>query len=147
MGTTVATNALLERKGTKTAFVVTEGFRDLLLIGNQSRPKMFDLAINRPEQLYSTVVEASERVTLEAWTEKSSDSGPIEIGKDPALTEGITGEVVRVLKPLGQFCLSTTMLSLRGVVRQLADVRQTERRSKLICKLHTHKVTGRWLCV
>lgn len=101
MGTTVATNALLERKGTKTAFVVTEGFRDLLLIGNQSRPKMFELAINRPEQLYETVIEAEERVTLEAWTE-CSEPGPIEIEQDPALTEGITGEVVRVLKPLGQ---------------------------------------------
>jgi len=43
MGTTVATNALLERKGEKMALVITKGFRDLLYIGNQSRPKIFDL--------------------------------------------------------------------------------------------------------
>ncbi len=43
MGTTVATNALLERKGERVALVVTNGFRDLLYIGNQSRPKLFDL--------------------------------------------------------------------------------------------------------
>lgn len=43
MGTTVATNALLERKGEKMAFVVNKGFKDILLIGNQARPKIFDL--------------------------------------------------------------------------------------------------------
>ena len=43
MGTTVATNALLERKGEKTALVITKGFRDLLYIGNQARPNIFDL--------------------------------------------------------------------------------------------------------
>ncbi|KAH9227124.1 hypothetical protein K456DRAFT_1754368 [Colletotrichum gloeosporioides 23] len=52
MGTTVATNALLERKGTRHAFVVTQGFRDLLDIGYQSRPKLFDLGIRKPELLY-----------------------------------------------------------------------------------------------
>ncbi|KAL4760208.1 Hydantoinase B/oxoprolinase-domain-containing protein [Aspergillus foveolatus] len=53
MGTTVATNALLERKGTKHAFLVTKGFRDLLEIGYQSRPRLFDLNIVKPEVLYS----------------------------------------------------------------------------------------------
>ena len=48
-GTTVATNALLERDGEKTALVVTKGFRDLLYIGNQSRPKIFDLEIHMPD--------------------------------------------------------------------------------------------------
>lgn len=46
MGTTVATNALLERKGEKMAFVVNKGFKDILLIGNQARPKIFDLVRN-----------------------------------------------------------------------------------------------------
>ena len=45
MGTTVATNALLERKGERMALVITSGFKDLLYIGNQSRPKIFDLVI------------------------------------------------------------------------------------------------------
>ena len=64
MGTTVATNALLERKGAPCALVTTKGFKDLQLIGNQSRPKIFDLAIQRPDALYSHVVEINERVLL-----------------------------------------------------------------------------------
>jgi len=55
MGTTVATNALLERKGAKTALVITRGFADLLQIGNQTRPDLFALNIQRPEPLYSHV--------------------------------------------------------------------------------------------
>ena len=51
LSTTVATNALLERKGQKHALLITKGFRDLLLIGNQSRPKIFDLNIRRPPPL------------------------------------------------------------------------------------------------
>ena len=47
MGTTVATNALLERKGEKIALLITEGFSDLLFIGNQSRPEIFDLVNHR----------------------------------------------------------------------------------------------------
>ena len=64
MGTTVATNALLERKGERVALVTTKGFADLQLIGNQSRPKIFDLEIKRPELLYEHVVEIDERVSL-----------------------------------------------------------------------------------
>ncbi|KAJ2238920.1 hypothetical protein GGH98_006383, partial [Coemansia sp. RSA 454] len=55
MGTTVATNALLERKGEPCALVVTLGFRDLLKIGNQARPKIFDLSISKPDVLYQHV--------------------------------------------------------------------------------------------
>jgi 5-oxoprolinase (ATP-hydrolysing) len=57
MGTTVATNALLERKGDRVAFLTTKGFRDGLRIGNQTRPDLFDLSVRRLEQLYETVVE------------------------------------------------------------------------------------------
>jgi len=62
MGTTVATNALLERKGERVALFITKGFRDLLRIGYQTRPRLFDLNIRRPELLYETVVEVSERL-------------------------------------------------------------------------------------
>lgn len=55
MGTTVATNALLERKGARMALLVTKGFRDLLQIGNQSRPRIFDLRVEKPDNLYETV--------------------------------------------------------------------------------------------
>jgi len=72
----------------------------LLHIGNQSRPKLFDMAINKPDVLYSKVVEIPERVALEAWTESKTPS-VIDISRDEALIKGITGEVVRVLEPLG----------------------------------------------
>ena len=103
MGTTVATNALLERKGEKIAMIVTEGFKDCLEIGNQSRPKIFDLAIRRPEVLYQKVVEIEERVTLEDYAEdperhttktKSRDEYPA----DADLVRGLSSETVRVLK-------------------------------------------------
>lgn len=64
MGTTVATNALLERKGERMALLVTEGFRDILQIGNQARPKIFDLKIEMPDLLYEQVIEVEERVIL-----------------------------------------------------------------------------------
>ncbi|MDO9199538.1 hydantoinase B/oxoprolinase family protein [Rhodoferax sp.] len=62
MGTTVATNALLERKGEPTLLVTTQGFRDALRIAYQNRPRIFDRHIQLPELLYSAVVEAHERV-------------------------------------------------------------------------------------
>jgi 5-oxoprolinase (ATP-hydrolysing) len=62
MGTTVATNALLERKGDRTLLVVTRGFRDALRIGYQARPKLFERHIVLPEMLYECVVEADERM-------------------------------------------------------------------------------------
>ena len=62
MGTTVATNALLERKGEPTLLVITRGFRDALRIGYQERPRIFDRHIELPELLYSRVIEAHERV-------------------------------------------------------------------------------------
>ena len=62
MGTTVATNALLERKGEPTLLVTTQGFRDALRIGYQERPRIFDRHIVLPELLYSRVIEAQERV-------------------------------------------------------------------------------------
>ena len=62
MGTTVATNALLERKGEPTLFVTTEGFADVLRIGYQSRPKLFTLRIDLPEMLFDRVIETQERI-------------------------------------------------------------------------------------
>ncbi|MEN3291741.1 MAG: hypothetical protein V7642_994 [Burkholderiales bacterium] len=62
MGTTVATNALLERKGDRTVLVITKGFRDALRIAYQNRPRLFDRHIVLPEMLYEKVVEADERI-------------------------------------------------------------------------------------
>ncbi|KAG1748081.1 Hydantoinase/oxoprolinase-domain-containing protein [Suillus lakei] len=121
LSTTVATNALLERKGHRHALLITKGFKDLLLIGNQSRPRIFDLNIRRPNPLYSEVVEVDERVTLVGYTSdpKSEENairwnddgssiqrgyrGPGWDGEGNAegpgdVVRGISGEAVRILK-------------------------------------------------
>ena len=103
MGTTVATNALLERKGEKIAMIVTKGFKDCLEIGNQARPKIFDLAISKPEVLYQNVVEIDERVTLEDYAEDperhvTSTRAKEHSSADDELVRGLSGEAVRILK-------------------------------------------------
>ncbi|QDU11680.1 hydantoinase B/oxoprolinase family protein [Gimesia aquarii] len=65
LGTTRGTNALLTRNGARTAFITTRGFADVLLIGNQDRPHLFDLVIQKPEPLFETTVEIDERITAE----------------------------------------------------------------------------------
>ncbi|KAJ6438104.1 putative 5-oxoprolinase protein [Purpureocillium lavendulum] len=97
MGTTVATNALLERKGERSALLVTTGFKDLLVIGNQARPDIFDLSVSKPGVLYEKVVEIDERVTLEGFTEDPEKTA-IEVGSDPDLVVGLSKEVVRILR-------------------------------------------------
>lgn len=62
LGSTRGTNAILERKGARTAFLVTKGFSDLLLIGNQQRPDLFALNIQKPKPLYERVFEIDERI-------------------------------------------------------------------------------------
>ncbi|MCJ1405961.1 hypothetical protein MMC19_000026 [Ptychographa xylographoides] len=101
MGTTVATNALLERKGEKIALVVTKGFKDCLEIGNQSRPKIFDLAIRKPEVLYQKVLEIDERVTLEDYAEdpeRNTTSIGSDQSEDAELVRGLSSEAVRILR-------------------------------------------------
>lgn len=96
MGTTVATNALLERKGERCALVTTKGFKDVLEIGNQTRPHIFDLSISKPEVLYETVVEIDERVTLEDFVEDPANVVSMPNGDD--LVVGTSREIVRILK-------------------------------------------------
>ena len=73
MGTTVATNALLERKGDRTLLMITKGFRDALKIGYQARPKIFALEIIKPELLYERVAEVNERVLADGTVESEPD--------------------------------------------------------------------------
>jgi len=103
MGTTVATNALLERKGEKIALVVTKGFKDCLEIGNQARPRIFDLAIRKPEVLYQKVLEIDERVTLEDYAEDPErHTTKVEAGnagsKGADIVQGLSSEAVRILR-------------------------------------------------
>ncbi|PNY21844.1 Uncharacterized protein TCAP_07216 [Tolypocladium capitatum] len=98
MGTTVATNALLERKGERVALVTTRGFRDLLAIGNQSRPDIFDLSVARPGVLFDHVVEVDERVTMEDYTEDPACAKTTPGPGDANLATAVTGETVRILQ-------------------------------------------------
>ncbi|MFQ5509034.1 MAG: hydantoinase B/oxoprolinase family protein [Leptospirillia bacterium] len=73
MGTTVATNALLERKGEPTALAITRGFGDALAIGTQARPEIFDIRIEKPDTLYRQVIEIDARVTADGDELKAPD--------------------------------------------------------------------------
>jgi 5-oxoprolinase (ATP-hydrolysing) len=80
MGTTVATNALLERKGEPLLFLTNRGFRDVLRIGNQARPRLFDLNIKLPSMLYAQVAEIAGRVAVDgAEIEPLDEVGACEI--------------------------------------------------------------------
>lgn len=95
MGTTVATNALLERKGAKVCLITTKGFKDVLTIGNQARPHIFDLSAKKLGHLYSKVIEVDERVTIEGFSEGGGNNLTYD---DPELVQGITGDKIRILK-------------------------------------------------
>lgn len=128
MGTTVATNALLERKGEKVAFLVTRGFKNVLQIGNQSRPYMFDLAIRRPEPLYSDVFEVDERVVLQTCTD--SDLRVLDLKSPEALEtfQGVSGESVQVIQPLDKV----------GAQEYLQRIFADGYRSIAICLMHSY---------
>lgn len=112
MGTTVATNALLERKGARSALLITNGFQDLLFIGNQSRPKIFDLAVARPDVLYEKVVEVEERVTMEDYTEDPKLAKTTVTAECTDLAVAVTGETVRVLQRPNLDAVKTSLQSL-----------------------------------
>ncbi|MBX8783496.1 5-oxoprolinase [Ochrobactrum sp. GRS2] len=88
MGTTVATNALLERKGEKLALVTTKGFRDALRIGYQERKNIFATEIIKPEALYDRVVEIDERVLSDGSTELPLDLAQAEAALRALKAEG-----------------------------------------------------------
>lgn len=80
MGTTVATNALLERRGGRTGLVTTRGFADLLKIGTQARPNIFELDITKPEVLYQEVLEVDARCAADGTTLQTSDEAALRAG-------------------------------------------------------------------
>ena len=89
MGTTVATNALLERKGERTLLVTTKGFRDALRIGYQARPKIFAKQIIKPEMLFERVTEVDERVRADGTIEKAPDLSAVRAELEAARRDGI----------------------------------------------------------
>ena len=89
MGTTVATNALLERKGERTLLVTTKGFRDGLRIAYQNRPRLFDRNVVLPEMLYESVVEADERMDAEGKLVRGLDEEGLRAAMRAAHDSGI----------------------------------------------------------
>ncbi|KAF8128983.1 Hydantoinase/oxoprolinase-domain-containing protein [Boletus edulis] len=150
LSTTVATNALLERKGHRHALLITKGFKDLLLIGNQSRPRIFDLNIRRPSPLYSEVIEVDERVTLVGYTsDPQAEEHAVQWHQDDSvqrgyrgpgwdgvgdaegpgeIVRGISGEAVRILK----------RPDLEVVRRDLERLYETGCRSLAIVLIHSY---------
>ena len=89
MGTTVATNALLERQGSPTLLVISKGFADALRIGYQNRPELFSLRIRLPEMLYQSVLEIDERVNAQGEVLIELDADAARLGLSQAYQEGI----------------------------------------------------------
>ncbi|QKC96209.1 hydantoinase B/oxoprolinase family protein [Mesorhizobium sp. NZP2298] len=89
MGTTVATNALLERKGDRVLLLITKGFRDALRIAYQARPDIFAKEIILPEQLYERVIEINERVLADGCVERLLDIAACRPAIEQAKADGI----------------------------------------------------------
>jgi 5-oxoprolinase (ATP-hydrolysing) len=94
MGTTVATNALLERAGERTALVITQGFGDALRIAYQNRPRIFDRHIRLPQQLPERVLEVDERVAADGTVLRPPDLAALEEHLHRAYDEGIRAVAV-----------------------------------------------------
>lgn len=146
MGTTVATNALLERKGARFALVVTKGFRDLLEIGDQTRPDLFDLSISRKAGILyrpEDVLEADERVTMEGWSLNPAPVDTQELIDHASRTDepgrvvaGISGEAVRILRPLGELWARQCLTNRRCPSRARLAV-AIRPRHQVYCRLLT----------
>ncbi len=121
MGTTVATNALLERKGADTALVISKGFGDLLSIGDQTRPDLFDLKIIKPDLLYQTVLEIDERIRP---LQENDDTDSLRI------LHGQSGEQFVVLKRPDTKCIRN----------KLQKIFQTGIRSIAVICMHAYSV-------
>jgi 5-oxoprolinase (ATP-hydrolysing) len=122
MGTTVATNALLERKGARSALLTTKGFKDLLSIGDQSRPKIFDLSAAKPGVLYEKVIEVNERII------PCPEDGAAQRYPQCRLVKGTTGDHFRVLQEL----------DLVAVARDLEALWKDGYRSLAVVLLHSY---------
>ncbi|KAI3380259.1 hypothetical protein SNEBB_010636 [Seison nebaliae] len=122
IGTTIATNALLERKGNRFALIVTKGFRDLLLIGHQQRRDLFDLNIKKLKELYEEVIEIDERFIME------SSSYKIEFDIFDKLKKNSNERNVLEIKSL----------DLEECRRELRKLKEKGIRTIAICLLHSY---------
>lgn len=133
MGTTVATNALLERDGAKVCLLTSKDFRDVLAIGNQTRPDIFNITAKKLDQLYSKVVEIDERITLVNYTEGGGSKEKITLEnsfpyKKEELKQASTGDLIHIIeKP-----------NLSKVESQLLELQSQGFSSIAICFLHSY---------
>jgi 5-oxoprolinase (ATP-hydrolysing) len=97
MGTTVATNALLERKGSACGLLVTRGFRDLLEIGTQARPRIFEIAIRKPALLHSCAVEVDARADAEGRVLARPDPNLVRRELEALRARGLSSVAILVL--------------------------------------------------
>ena len=125
MGTTIATNALLERKGERVAFLTTKGFRDSQIIGNQSRPKIFDLEIKKPDLLYEYVGEIDERIIIIKDNETINNNTLIIENK---IVTGISQEKLFVEKSLDE----------KVILFELQKIKQMGINAIAVCLLHSY---------
>src|SRR6516165_5669131 len=94
MGTTVATNALLERNGERTLLLISKGFRDALRIGYQARPKIFARQIIKPDILYERVIEVDERVRADGTVERPPALATLRSDLEAARIDGIAAVAI-----------------------------------------------------
>jgi 5-oxoprolinase (ATP-hydrolysing) len=97
LGTTRATNALLERRGARTAFVTTRGFGDILLIGNQNRPELFKLRIVKPAPLFEAAVEIDERASASGESIAAPDRAEVCRALGPLRDRGVESVAICLL--------------------------------------------------
>ncbi|VDP14251.1 unnamed protein product [Soboliphyme baturini] len=113
MASTLSTNALLERKGKRMALVVTKGFRDILIIGDQSRKELFKLELKHDENLFEEVVEADERVVLHRDDYQDDCQWP--------MVDSVSLEKMEIWQPLDTTALKTDLQKLYNKgIRSLA---------------------------
>ncbi|KAJ56263.1 5-oxoprolinase [Actibacterium mucosum KCTC 23349] len=133
MGTTVATNALLERQGERTLLLITQGFGDLLRIGYQTRPDLFALDIRRPDLLYERVAEMAERLDADGNILTPLDTGAVRAALQSAFDDGIRAVAVAGLhaylnpvheRAVGEIAaqIGFTQISLSHQVSRLAKL-------------------------
>ena len=136
MGTTVATNALLERQGVRTFFLITKGFGDLLRIGYQTRPRLFDLHIQRPELLYEDVDQVDERLDATGNVVAAMQFDQVRLALQRAYDNGIRSVAVAYLhgylNPVHE--LQTGAIATEIGFTQISLSHQVSRLAKLVSR-------------
>lgn len=131
LGTTRGTNALLERRGARTALCTTRGFRDVLLIGNQDRPRLFDLAIQKPSPIFEHIVEIDERLTVTGQVLQPPDEAAVREQLQAVKRSGVESLAICLLH---SFQNSSHEELIEKIARQVGfeEVSRSSRLSPLI---------------